>query len=224
MPIAHVTPPMPRASPPWAEASARPGDLRAAQRVRVAMYLAFLALALAVALQGFLSLRLESVRAVDAELLVLAGQQRKLAQQLGRQAALLAQAVNMAAAPAPAAHGQTLTEMLRRFSVSALRLEDLLSQQGSVAGHGASGVGRALDAWQTQRERLWYRAELLALKLDAADGQPLATAFAALQAEVEPASDAAQALVSQLRAAAEQRMARLRSELLWGMAALLALL
>ena len=226
MPIAHVNPPLPQASPSWAEASARPGDLRAAQRVRVAMYLAFLALALAVALQGFLSLRLESVRAVDAELLDLAGQQRKLAQQLGRQAALMAQPMDIAAAEAsvPADHAHTLTDMLRRFSGSALRLEDLLSQQGPVAGHGASGVGRALDAWQTQRERLWYRAELLALKLDAADGQPLAPAFAALQAEVEPASDTAQALVSQLRAAAEQRMARLRSELLWGMAALLVLL
>ena len=190
------------------------------------MYLVFLVLALAVALQGLLSLRLEAVRAVDAELLDLAGQQRKLAQQLGRQAALMAMAVAAPAADGntPAAQAGVLADMLRTFSSKALLLEDLLAQQGRQAGASASQVGSALETWQAQRERLWYRAELLVVKVDAADGSPLGPTFAALQAEIDPASDAAQALVGQLRLAAEQRMARLRKELLWGMAALLVLL
>ena len=59
------------------------------RRLRLAMYLAFLALALGVGAQGALTLRQEALRAADTEILDLTSEQRSRTQQIGRQAALL---------------------------------------------------------------------------------------------------------------------------------------
>ena len=54
------------------------------RRLRMSMYLAFLALAVGIGVQGFLALRQEALRASDAVILDLAGEQRSRTQQIGR--------------------------------------------------------------------------------------------------------------------------------------------
>ena len=224
--MAPPTPSIHETTPTWTRSSARPSDVHAARRVRISMYLVFLSLALAVLAQGALALRMESVRLADAELLDLAGDQRKMVQQLGRSAALL---VVDDEPGSPAAQGQAhaLAQLLREFSSKALAFEEVLQQQAraqALIGTPTGPVASALQQWQAARERLWYRGDLLVLKFNQADPAELRKAVVELQAEVAPAAAASQQLVTHLRMAAQQRVARLRTELLWGMAALLVLL
>ena len=223
--MAPSEPPPNTAPPAWAAATSRPDDLRAARRVRLAMYLAFLVIGLAVVVQGVLSLRLEGVHASDAELLDRAGDQPKLVQQLGRAAALMAGGA-MATSHTPDQQAQALADQLSHHANRALRFEELLREQARHGGADGAAVGPALEAHQEARERLWYRGQALVAQLGAAvaDGFRITAAFEALQNEVGPASDAAQELVTQLRLAAEQRVARLRNELLTGIVTLLVLL
>lgn len=218
--------PMPVDAPPTrGGAGLRPDDQKAALRVRLAMYLAFAVIALAVVVQAVLSLRLEAAHASDAELLDRAGDQRKMAQQVGRVAALLA--AGAAGQPqAPDQQAQTLADLLSQHAHRALRFEDLLREQGRLDGGGSSGVATTLEAYQAARERLWYRSQALVIHLSSASVDPhrLAAAYETLQAEVDPAAAAAQALVTQLRRAAEARVLSLRNEMLSGVATLLALL
>ena len=218
--------PMPIPAPPaWAAVASRPDDLRAAIRVRTAMYLAFMVIGLAVVLQGVLSLRLEGLHASDAELLDRAGDQRKFAQQLGRAAAQMASGAQ-AGYRTLDQQAQALADQLSHHANRALRFEDLLREQARQGAEHGDGVGPALESYQAARERLWYRAHTLVQQIGvgSADAERLGAALGALQAEVDPASDAAQELVNRLRAAAEQRVARLRNELLTGIVTLLVLL
>ena len=213
---------------PWAGATARLVDAQAVQRVRLGMYLAFLAVALAVVLQGTLTLRLESVRSVDAELLDRAGAQRKWVQELGLQAAQLAADAGLQNDTGPPWQQRQmgLANTLAGFYAWSLEFEDLLIRQDRRSGMAAEPVEAALQAWQAARERLWYRAELM-LSLDRAAEPTVAEVRAAARAvlaEIGPSAAQAEQLVKGLRQAAEQRAAQLNGRLLWGMAALLVLL
>ena len=89
------------------------------RRIRASMYLAFLVLALAVMVQATQTLGLEEVRMTDAELLDRAGEQRTLAEQLGRRASLLVHEVLQAPEPV---HAEQLSMQLRHYASRALQL------------------------------------------------------------------------------------------------------
>jgi PAS domain S-box-containing protein len=205
----------------WAEPFAYQGAGGAVRRIRASMYLAFLVLALAVMVQATQTLGLEEVRMTDAELLDRAGEQRTLAEQLGRHASLLVHEVLQAPEPV---HAEQLSMQLRHYASRALQLEELLGDLHSRSQREASDVLTAVQRWQAARERLWYRGELLVQKLAEPDASRLREGLMALQAEVVPVGLAAQAMLGHLREAAERRAARARNEMVWGLAALLVLL
>ena len=214
--------------PPWAGVTAHASDALAVKRVRLGMYLAFLAVALAVVLQGTLTLRLESVRSVDSELLDRAGAYRKMVQEVGRQVAELVSVLDPQVGGEPTVNprGQALAHTLSRFQALSLEFEDLLASQDRRSGMAAVPVGVAHQHWQAARERLWYRAEVM-LNLDAMSPRDEAVVQGAARSalnEVRLSAEAAEQLVRGLRQAAEQRASRLHNGLRWGMAALLVLL
>ena len=77
-PAATAAPAASPAAPAWACSGAGAALPQHKRRIRLAMYLAFAALALAVAVQGLLTWQLEAVRAADLELLDRAGGQREV--------------------------------------------------------------------------------------------------------------------------------------------------
>ena len=88
------------------------------------MYAAFVALAVAVVLLGGRMLRLEAMRAADAEILDQAGLQRTFSQHAGRLAALLVQ--NSSDATTRSRYAQALEVLVRRSANEALALEPQL--------------------------------------------------------------------------------------------------
>lgn len=181
------------------------------------MYLAFLALALAVALQGAVTWHLESMRHVDARLLEQAGEQRVLAMQIGHQAALLEHD--------PADRDQALQllgSLVDRSTERALELETELAPQLGRSPEVLQRLQRALSAWQTARERLWYRAQNLLRQ--PGDALALAAAARAVQLESRPTAESALALAAELQETAQGRTQVLRHGLMVGMAGLLVLL
>ncbi len=187
--------------------------------VRLSMYLSFAALLVAGTLHGWNTLRLEAVRAADAELLDQAGLQRTLAQQVGREAALLVPA----GAGARAAHVQTLEQLVRQSAQHALQLDALVSAQIERSPDGQPTLV-ALAGWQVQRAQLWQRGEWLLRQAESSNEEAVRRSAALLQEEVAPALAAAQALSAQLRNAAEERAQRVTVQVRWGMVALLVLL
>ena len=188
-------------------------------RVRVSMYLAFVAVALAVGWQGLSNLRLEQVRTADAEILDRAGLQRTLAEAIGRAAALL-----VAHPEARAEQVQLLQDVMKHSAQDALALEGLLTQQFATSAQAAHGLMPALDAWHAARERLWYRSEILLRHSDLASDDELRLRALEVQRQIAPAQAAAAQLSAGLRAAAESRAEGLRQDLRLGAYALLALL
>ncbi|MBX3600702.1 MAG: EAL domain-containing protein [Rubrivivax sp.] len=187
-------------------------------RLRLALWAAFAVIGLAVLLQGWNTLRLEQVRAADAEILDRAGMQRTFSQQLARLAAQLQ------AEPAlRSRRADALATVFATSSLDALALEDLLAAQARHGGDGAA-VAQALEHWQAARERLWYRTGVLLLRADEGSDEEVARAASALLDEADPALAAAAALSRTLREAAEHRTERLRNEVAIGVGLLLLLL
>ena len=186
------------------------------------MYAAFVALAVAVVLLGGRMLRLEAMRAADAEILDQAGLQRTFSQHAGRLAALLVQ--NSSDATTRSRYAQALEVLVRRSANEALALEPQLQGLRLRPTAVAQRVGLALEAWQAARERLWYRCEALLRVADDGSEAELRRAGANLQLETEPALQAALQLSAALRSAAAERAQHLSQEVRWGVAAALLLL
>ena len=196
--------PAPAPAPAPREASA-PG------RVRWATYIAFALIATLCAGQSWLTHERERVRLDDAEILAQAGLQRSYVQAVGRQAALATSRARVEGDPAAALHF-----LLERSKAVALHAENLLVRHGAPP--------ESLAAWQTARELLWYRGEVLLRQLDAgAETAAQATALV-VQRDTGLADGAAQALVDELQAAARQRSDLARHQLANSTTALLALL
>jgi len=189
------------------------------RRLRMSMYLAFLALAVGIGVQGFLALRQEALRASDAVILDLAGEQRSRTQQIGRQAALL-----VAEPEARARHGLALSVALAQSVQEALQIEALLSRHMAQSSDVMRAVAPALNTWQAARERLWYRGQVLLRQMDRGPDEDLAGGAFALRTETDAALAAAQQLSGALRAAAAARAETLTTEVTWGVVAMLALL
>ncbi len=217
MPVHHLKTPQ-QTEAPWASEVASAPLQRPQRRLRVAMYLSFLALALAVTLQGAVTWHLESMRSVDAALLAQAAEHRLEALRVGHQATLLQRdPVGRSQA------AQALDVLLQDSRAHALQLESDLAQLG-WSDDADPRLGRALHQWEAARERLWYRGENLLRQLDTIEPADLAKAAAALQSESASTAAAASALARELQHAADDRAAVLRRGLLAGMAGLLVLL
>ena len=188
--------------PGTAHAAASPPPAAAHGRVRRAMYLAFAALAVLALFQAGYAQRFEAIRAVDADIINLAGTQRTFTQQMGRLAALAA--ADDRVVPE---HVQPLAEALDRSRSDALMVEALLKRQLELAPDASGGVADALAGWQAARERLWYRCEALLRHLDDGQFAAVAGAAAAVEAEADPALEAASLLTDRLQAAARARSA-----------------
>ena len=186
------------------------------------MYLAFVVLAGATALQGLNTLRLEEVRAADARIIDQTGLQSTFALQVGRLAEMLVH--NAGDLPGRVRHTQTLQALVRQSRDDALEMEQLVATQlqRSPELRGLSALH--LDIWQAMRERLWYRCEALLRVAETGSPDELRASAAAVSAEVEPALQAAQRQAAGLREAAEHRAQRLSREVHWGMLGVLALL
>lgn len=217
MPV-HLQPPL-HTDAPWAPASTPVPAERPQRRLRLAMYLAFLALALAVSLQGAVTWHLETMRSQDAHLLNQAADQRLLALQVGHQATLLLRD--------PTSRTQATAELgalLRESTQYALSLESNLGHQLDRAPDAEQRLAKALHQWQAARERLWYRGENLLRQMDSSEPTTLFAAAEALHAESAPTAAAASALATELHQAADDRAAVLRRGLQVGAAGLLVLL
>ncbi len=215
------------ALPPLPAPPARAGAVVAApvtgqQRVRLAMYLAFAVLAIALVLQGLSTLRLGAMSAADAEILDQAGLQRTFSQQAGRLTAMLVLAVDDA--PARARHVQALRQLVSASTQDALLMEALLARQVARSDALRQRLLPALNHWQAARERLWYRCENLLRHVDGGAEDTLRRAAADVQAETDAALAAAQQLSARLREAAEERAQRVGLEVRWGLAGMLVLL
>jgi len=193
-------------------------DARPHRRVRWSMYAAFALLAALAVFQAGYAHRFERVRAADAEIISMAGTQRTFTQQMGRMAALAGGDSHVTKV-----HAELLGEALDRSRSDALLVEALLGEQLKLADAQPEVVA-ALTAWQSARERLWYRCEVLLRYLDDGHLDALANAASAVQREVDPALNAASLLTDRLQAAARARSASQVRMLEGGVAATLLLL
>jgi diguanylate cyclase (GGDEF)-like protein/PAS domain S-box-containing protein len=214
-----TSPPADPAAP--AVASAARADRAMHRWVRAAMYLAFLALALATAFQGWQTWRLDRQGAADTEIVDRASLMRLHTQTIARHAALLL-APDASGAGVREAALVDLETTLFAAADAALGLQRLLGPQREDTG--AAGLAAAEEAWEAARERLWYRAHGLLHAVERGDVHRLAAAVAAVQGEAERANAAARTLQSVLRDAADARRQRMDRMLVWQVALLLLLL
>jgi diguanylate cyclase (GGDEF)-like protein/PAS domain S-box-containing protein len=190
-----------------------------ALRVRIAMYAALAAIALGAVLGGAANLRLEDERSTDARILEQAAAQRAQTEQVGRLGLLLA-----TDGPARASHAQSLQALLAQARGDALQRLDHGPARSAASPPPTRAAAEDLEAWESARERLWYRAEvLLRTAAGASEADTLHSALA-LQAEIEPAVAAAQRLSSALRLEVATRGAALHRDARAGLVTLLVLL
>ena len=199
--------------PRAAAAGAAPG------RLRLAIYLAFALLALAIVAQAWNTLRVDALRSADAEIVERAGSQRTAIEQAGRLAALL-----VAEPAARERHAQALGQILASSGDEATALEGQLQRQGLRAEPSGAETKAAIDAWRAARERLAARGSALLRRAAAGEGTDPGPAAQAVQAEVGPAAAAAQRLSAALRGAAERRAHEQKQALQLGLLGVLALL
>ena len=221
MPPDQVAPPLLLPTP---ATRARGGLARAPggrNSVRLAMYMAFAVLAVAVVLLGLGALRVEALRAADVEILDRAGLQRTFSQQVGRLAAMIGLAEEDAERERQM---HILQALLGQSTHDALALEHLLDQQMQRSESTRQFAAAPLERWQAEREKLWYRANALLLSAEIGGADGLRQRVAAVHAAADPATVAAQQLSDGLLHAAGLRAESLARNVRWGVGGLLVLL
>ena len=201
-------------------AAARPADeTTLPRRVRLSVYLAFAALAALWLWHGQRTLVLDSARTRDLAVAEAASLLQVQAQQLGRHAALA-----RAETPTAAVVRQQLEGTLADAAALAVRLDGLTRE--TVDQSGRDDLRAARDAWETARERLWYRSQALVRGLERnGEGGEIAALAQSVQAESRLAGQAAATLQQGLHAEAERRMQEAAHQLrLQGLAVLALLL
>ncbi|MBK1712737.1 putative bifunctional diguanylate cyclase/phosphodiesterase [Rubrivivax gelatinosus] len=184
---------------------------RAHLRIRYALLFTFVSLVALAAFQVWYNGRLERVRALDADLVGVAGTQRIFSQQAGRFAALAESGELRSKADT-----ELLSEAIENSRSDALLVQNLLNAQRSLSGGADPAVDAALARWQSARERLWYRADSMMWHLDRGDSASVQVAANAVQAEVEPTLAAADLLYQRLQEAARTRSSHQVRMLQWG--------
>jgi diguanylate cyclase (GGDEF)-like protein/PAS domain S-box-containing protein len=178
-------------------------DAPAHRRVRVSMYVAFVAIAAAALLSIWKASTAEEQRAADAELIDYAAGRNVFAERLGRLAATV-----RAGGPEARPAGEAIREQLARSRTLADAMDPTLrARLGNDAGLPASP---GLEHWFRAREQLWQRVDTLLARL--ATGEGVTVAAAALEEEAQQSADAAHVLVEDLRRLSQ---ARSRAAVAW---------
>ncbi|MBL8333545.1 MAG: diguanylate cyclase, partial [Rubrivivax sp.] len=167
--------------------------------MRLAVAVAFLAIAACAGLQVWMNHRTAESWALDTALGESAGRHEAQTQRIGRLAALIA----LQESEAPR-HVAELARLLDETRQLALKAQDQVTRLRSQEGDQAGPVVEAVEAWQAAQERLWYRADLMQSRADERLAS-LAEAGAAVQAEADRAGGAARALQQHLRRHAQER-------------------
>jgi diguanylate cyclase (GGDEF)-like protein/PAS domain S-box-containing protein len=175
-------------------------DAPVQRRVRVSMYAVLLIVGAVSAWQAWQVEKTEAVRLADAEIVRLAAAQSMLSQRMGMLAALLT-----AGDGKQAEYRKALKDSISQSQQQAPRLEQLLNQQGVLEADTDPSLRKAVLGWQGERERLWYRAEVVLRHSEAANSTQLIAAIELLRNEVEPALLITQRLAEQVQLAAQQR-------------------
>lgn len=183
------------------------------------MYLAFLALAVAMALLGVVAWQLESLRRADAEMLEQSAEQRLIALQIGHQAGLL----QRDPAGRPQAVG-TLASLVQESASLSRKLESGLQGHRAFARVDAKGFQVAVDRWTLARQRLENRTAMLLRQVEGSLPGELAAAVDLLEIESAVAVATAQALSATLQQQADARADAMHRALLLCMTAVLVLL
>jgi len=180
-----------------AAAAPLPGvDRAAAGRVRLAMVLGFAALALALLFQAWSSREQERRRAADIELIERTATLREQAQKIGGRAAMI-----VADPAARHEHLALLATTLNAAAANARSLDALLAHYAAGPGREHRGLRGQIEAWEADRERLWYRAERvqsLTGLAERADAEALLPAMQQLQRDADRASGTAADLLATL--------------------------
>ncbi|MDE2160690.1 MAG: EAL domain-containing protein, partial [Burkholderiales bacterium] len=194
-----------------------PGRLPSYRQLRLTLYLAFGALALALAAQAWSSRQLDQARAADSAILAASDLQSAAVQGLGRLAALVAG--DPASRPRWRAE---LDALLARAQGDAAAQDARLERELAQAPDLARAAGSAAGAWRAERTALW--AAGAALSQGEADAADLGPRNAAVQDRIAPALAAAQRLRTVLHAAVEARVGRVHNRVRWGLIGMAALL
>jgi diguanylate cyclase (GGDEF)-like protein/PAS domain S-box-containing protein len=211
--------------------------------MRLALYGALLALALAACVQAVLTVRHQRAGAAETHTLALVDQQAMWVQQVGREAALLVVLRDQRDQRA-----RDLGQLLQRSAQRAAELDGLLSPstpppvQAASAGHALladassnpASLSQAHSAWQAARDALWQGADVAVQLAQKNSTQALATQaeletsltkqVRSLQDQVDPAQAAAHALGEALRARHAEGSHAWAQQRLWVLCALLLLL
>jgi diguanylate cyclase (GGDEF)-like protein/PAS domain S-box-containing protein len=205
------------AAPAGTEATL-PADRQMHRRVRVAMYLAFVALALFTLIQGGLTLRAERRLVDDTQILEVAGLLRARTQDVARHALPLL-------APQQGARERArdrLAQALAGTDAAARELEPLLA---SLADDPGAAAWRGAGAeWEAARARLAERAQALLARGEPPSPAQWELGVQAFQADAERAADAAWALQSALHAGARARSTQVERAVLLNAGVMLLLL
>ena len=221
MPPHPVAPPLLPPTPAPGVAGGLARAPRGRTSVRLAMYMAFAVLAVAVVLLGLGALRVEALRAADVEILDRAGLQRTFSQQVGRVAAMIG-LVEEGAERERQMH--ILQALLGQSTHDALAMEHLLDEHMQRSAPTREFAAAPLERWQAEREKLWYRANALLLSAEIGGADGLRQRVAAVHAAADPATVAAQQLSDALLHAAGLRAESLARNVRWGVGGLLVLL
>ncbi len=189
-------------------------------RLRLGMYVAFLAIAAAVLVQGLGTLRVEDQRASDARIIDAAGAQRAELQHIGRTAARLVAADPARRRPLAA----ELDALLERSGDAAQAVQSLLVRQLQGRPDAAGDLRPAWQTWHEARERVAKRGRTLLQQAARGDEGAMRASEAALQADTEPALRAAQAFSDRLQSTDAERSRDQQQRLVWGTGGMLALL
>ncbi|MDE2145210.1 MAG: EAL domain-containing protein [Burkholderiales bacterium] len=199
------------------------------RRLRLAMYGAFAAVAVAMLAQGLGTLREDQRRIDNGRLIDEAAQQRAELEEIGRAAALLALA-DPAQRPLRA---RELGSELDHVDDAGQAIQSLLVRQIQAGDDGSDELNRLWQAWREANAQLASSGQALLQGLAEGDGAGVAGASGVagtrqrqqrLQDDIEPALHAAQAFADRLRRADAERAQSLHAKVRWGMLGMLALL
>jgi len=178
------------------------------------MHGALLAIAVLLAAAAGTAWQGEQRRAVDAELINLAGAQ-----------GMLSQRVALLAAQPPADDGHAFEQTLHRTQDEALRIENLLGVDDAARLAALPApLAQALQRWQNAREQLWYRSHTLARLMAEGNAARRTRAAEVLLDAADGSLAASQALVAAIQHEADSKTAAAQRHLLAATVAVAALL
>lgn len=186
-----------------ADAAQRFADVsrvRVHRRVRVAIHAVLLAVGAQAVLHGWFAESAERARAEDARIADLAAMQRMLSQRIGRLASAL-----LAPDADPSPGLRELEEVLDRAETDARRLETMLHEKGTLLQADTLELNAAWAAWKGAHASLLASARALVHRDLPVEAALRTGSVASVQAQSDPALDAAQRLVDALSTLARER-------------------